>query len=224
MPSDTSGHVTEGSVKGKTQWSYQLGFKYLSQILQKHKTRAHLAKACRRALAVAYAREEPRSLSSLRDTGNEAMGVGTGRWIRAASIWWYAQPSLPWTWLHKVHPQMSWTYFLLGQVEDLNSQFSSVQFSSVAQSCPTLCDLTDCSMPGFLVHHQLLELTQTHVHRVGNAIQPSHPLSSPAPPAFNLSQHQGLSQWVSSLHQVTKVFEVQLQHQSFQWIFRTDFL
>ena len=86
MPSDTSGHVTEGSVEGKTQWSYQLGFKYLSQILQKHKTRAHLAKACRGALAVAYAREEPRSLSSLRDTGNEAMGVGTGRWIRAASI------------------------------------------------------------------------------------------------------------------------------------------
>jgi len=81
----------------------------------------------------------------------------------------------------------------------------------------------DCSMPGFPVCHQLPELTQTHVHRVGDAIQPSHPLSSPSP-AFNLSQHQGLIQWVSSLHQVAKILELQLQHQSFQWIFRTDFL
>ena len=78
-------------------------------------------------------------------------------------------------------------------------------------------------MPGLPVHHQLLEFTQTHVHLVGDAIQPSHPLSSPSP-AFNLCQHQGLFQWVSSLHQVAKVLEFQLQHQSFQWIFRTDFL
>ena len=97
----------------------------------------------------------------------------------------------------------------------------SVQFSSVAQSCPTLCDSMDCSMPGFLVHHQLLELAQTHIHWVGEAIQPSHPLSSSSPPALSLSQHQGLFQWVSSLHQVVNV--LQLQHQSFQWIFRTDF-
>ena len=73
------------------------------------------------------------------------------------------------------------------------------------------------------IHHQLLELTQTHVHQVGDAIQPSHPLSSPSPPAFSLSQHQGLFQWVSS-HQVAKVLELQPQHQSFQWIFRTDVL
>ena len=66
------------------------------------------------------------------------------------------------------------------------------QFSSVAQSCPTLCDPMDCSMTGFPIHHQLLELAQTHVHQVGDAIQPSHPLSSPSPPAFNLSQYQGL--------------------------------
>ena len=99
-----------------------------------------------------------------------------------------------------------------------------VVFSSVAQSCPTLCDPMDCSMPGFPVHHQLPELTQTHIHRVSDAIQPSHPLSSPSPPAFNLSQHQGLFQWVSSSHQVAKILEFQLQHQSFQWIFRTDFL
>ena len=79
-----------------------------------------------------------------------------------------------------------------------------VQFSSVAQSCPTLCDTMDCSMPGFPVYHQLLDLTQTHVHCVSDAIQPSHPLSSPSPSAFNLSQHQGLFQWVCSLHQVAK--------------------
>ena len=100
----------------------------------------------------------------------------------------------------------------------------SVQFSSVVQSCSTLCNPTDCSTPGFLVHRQLLELAQTHVHWVSDAIQPSHPLSSPSPPAFNLSQQQGLFKWVSSSHQVAKVLEFQLQHQSFQWIFRTDIL
>ena len=92
----------------------------------------------------------------------------------------------------------------------------TVQFCSVVQSCLTLCDPMDCSTPGFPVHHQLLELTQTHVHRVGDAIQPSHPLSSPSPPAFNLSQHQGLFQRISSLHQVAKVLEFQLHHQPFQ--------
>ena len=99
-----------------------------------------------------------------------------------------------------------------------------VEFSSVSQSCPTLWDHMDCSMPGFPVHHQLLEFTQTHLLWVRDAIQPSHPRSSLYPPAFNLSQHQGLFQWVSSSHQVVKVLEFQLRHQSFQWIFRTDFL
>ena len=86
---------------------------------------------------------------------------------------------------------------------------------SVTQSCLTLCNPMDCSMPGLPVHHQLLEFTQTHVHWVGDAIQPSHPLWSPSPPAFNLSEHQGLFKWVSSLHQVAKRLEFQLQHQSF---------
>ena len=90
-----------------------------------------------------------------------------------------------------------------------------ITFSSVAQSCPTLCNPVDCSMPGFPVHHQLPELAQTHVHRVGDAIQPSHSLLSPSPPAFNVSQHQGLFQWVSFSHQVARVLEFQLQHQSF---------
>ena len=81
----------------------------------------------------------------------------------------------------------------------------------------------DCSMPGFPVHHQFPELSQTHVHQVGDTVQSCHPLSSPSPSIFNLFQHQGLFQWVSSSCQVDKVLEFQLQHQSFQWIFRTDF-
>ena len=97
-------------------------------------------------------------------------------------------------------------------------------FSSAAQLCPTLCDPMDCSMPGFPVHHWLPELAQTHVHWVDGTIQPSHPLLFPSPPALNLSQHQGLFQWVSSSHQVAKVLEFQFQHQSFQSIFRSDFL
>ena len=101
---------------------------------------------------------------------------------------------------------------------------TSFQFSSVTQSCPTLCDPMDCSTPGLPVHHQLPESTQTHVHGVGDAIQPSHPLSSPSPPALNLSQHQGLFKWVRSLHQVAKVLEFQLQYQSYQWTPRTDLL
>ena len=79
------------------------------------------------------------------------------------------------------------------------------------QRPPTLCDPMDCSTPGLPVHHQLLELAQTHAHQVGDAIQPSHPLLSPSLPTFNLSQNQGLFQWVSSSHQVARVIEFQLQ-------------
>ena len=104
-----------------------------------------------------------------------------------------------------------------------------VQFSSVAQSCLTLCNPMNRSTPGLPVHHQLPEFTQTHVHRVCDAIQPSHPLPSPSPhappppPAHNPFQHRGLFQWVNSLPEVPKVLEFQLQHQPFQWIFMTDF-
>ena len=106
------------------------------------------------------------------------------------------------------HLKFLWTFLLCG-----NSQRSLLglvihrtqhQFSSVTQSCLTLCNPMDCSTPGFPVHHQFLELAQTHVHQVGDAIQPSHPLLSPSPPAFNLFQHQGLFHRVSSLHQVAK--------------------
>ena len=86
----------------------------------------------------------------------------------------------------------------------------SVEFSSVAQSCPTLCDPRNHSTPGLPVHQQLLEFTETHVHWVGDAIQPSHPLSSPSPPAPNPSQHQSLFQWVNSSHEVARVLEFQL--------------
>ena len=100
----------------------------------------------------------------------------------------------------------------------------SVQFSSVTESCLTLCNLMNCSTPGLPVHHQLPEFTQTHIHRVGDAIQPSHPLKSPSPASPNPSQHKGLFQCVNSLLEVAKVLEFQLQHHSFQRIPRADLL
>ena len=96
----------------------------------------------------------------------------------------------------------------------LTGKLRPVQFSSVTQSRRTVCDPVNCSMPGLPVCQQLPESTQTHVPWVGDAVQPSHPLSSPNPSALNLSQQQGLFKWVSSLHQVAKVLEFQLQHQS----------
>ena len=97
---------------------------------------------------------------------------------------------------------------IAGEITGSRFVFSSVQFST----------------PGLPVHHQLPESTQTHGHWVGDVFQPSHPLSSPTPPALNLSQHQGLLKWVISLHEVAKVLEFQLQHQSFQWTPRTHLL
>ena len=114
--------------------------------------------------------------------------------------------------------------FSIMRVLHRTSLYYFFQFSSVAQSCPTLSDPMDCSTPGLPVHHQLPKPTQTHVHQVSDTIQPSPSLSSPSPPALNLSQHQGLFQWLDSLQQVAKILEFQLQHQSFQCIFRTDFL
>ena len=105
------------------------------------------------------------------------------------------------------------------------AHFFKVQsVSSVTQSCPTLCDPINHNTPGFPVHHQLQEFTQTHVHQVSDAIQPSHPLLSPSPPAPNPSQHQRLFQWVNSSHEVAKVLEFQLQHHSFQRNPRVDLL
>ena len=95
---------------------------------------------------------------------------------------------------YKLNTDHKWTRWLL----------TDPQFSSAAQSCPTLCNLMNRSTPGLPVHHQLPESTQTHVHQVSDAIQPSHPLSSPSPLALNLSQHQGLLKWFSSSHQVAR--------------------
>ena len=103
-------------------------------------------------------------------------------------------------------------------------KFFQLQFSSFTQFCPTLSNPMNHSTPGLLVHHQLPDSTQTHAHRVGDAIQPSHPPSSPSPPVPNLSQHQGLFKWVNSSHEAAKVLEFQLQRQSFQWTPRTDLL
>ena len=114
--------------------------------------------------------------------------------------------SLPMRWM-KLQPIIQSE---VSQKEKHQYSISSVQFSAVAQSCPTLCDPMNHSMPGLPVYHQLLEFTQTHIHRVGDTIQPSHPLSSPSPPALNPSQHQSLFQWVNSLHEVAKVLELQL--------------
>ena len=112
---------------------------------------------------------------------------------------------------------LKWPSSLISPSLISSVQFSgSLQFSLVAQSCPTLCRPMDCSTPGFPVHHQLLDLAQTHVHQVSDAMLPTHPLSSPSPSAFNLSQNQNLFQQVSSSHQVAKVVEFHLRHQSFQ--------
>ena len=115
-----------------------------------------------------------------------------------------------------------WMSVLKGLV-NLQKLFNSVQFSAVSVVSDCLPPV-DCSTPGLPVHHQPPVVTQTHVHWLSDAIQPSHPVSSPSPPAFDLSQHWCLFHWVGSSHQVAKGLEFHLQHQSFQWIFRTDFL
>ena len=153
--------------------------------------------------------EEPGRLQSM-----GSLRVGHG-WVTSLSLFTFMH------WRRKWQPT---PVFLPGESQGRWSLVGCHLWGRTESDSTEVTWQQDCSTPGFPVHHQLLELAQTHVHRGGDAIQPSHPLSSPSPPAFNLSQHQGLFQWVSSLHQVAKVLEFQLQHQSFQWIFRTDFL
>ena len=144
------------------------------------------------------------------------------------SLWlhglWYARllcPSLSARVCSNSCPLSQWCYLIISfTTVPFSFQFSSVQLLSRVW----LCQPMKRSTLGLPVHHQLPESSQTHVHWVGDAIQPSHPLLSLSPPAHNLSQHQGLFQWVSSSHQVAKVLEFQLQHQSFQWTPRTDLL
>ena len=128
-------------------------------------------------------------------------------------------------WSQSKNNTQLWMWLVIEAMSNaVKSSIASVQFSSVAQSCPTLCDPMNRSTPGLPVHHQLPEFTQTHVHRVSYAIQPSHPWSSPSPPAPNPSQHHSLFQWVNSPHEVAKVLEFQLQHHSFQRNPRADLL
>ena len=168
-----------------------------------------------------------------KERNNRVYHTGDGRWQGASRTplnkWIWAEVGFP-GWVKG--PDVRWNLWLIkpmrseikiGEVSR-DCLLSWVICCSVAQLCLTLCNPLYCSPPGFLVLHYLLEFAEKHVHWVGDAIQPSHPLSSPSPPAFNLSQHQGLFQWVSSSHQVAKVLELQLHHQSFQWIFRIDFL
>ena len=128
----------------------------------------------------------------------------------------YPAISLPVLWEHTGHCTSKLSPHYLHLIKnrwlspDISSNFLSFMFSSVAQSCPTLCDPMIHSTPGLLVHHQLPEFTQTHIHWVSDAIQPSHLLSSPSSPAPNPSQHQSLLQWVNSSHEVAKVLEFQL--------------
>ena len=131
-------------------------------------------------------------------------------------MYWTPTVSLGLLWSYSIYKWLLSPYCIPGFTRVLfNLQvftepllYTWFQFSSVAPSCPTLCDPMNCSTPGLLTHHQLPEFTQTHVHWVGDAIQPSHPLSSPFPPPPNPSQHQGLFQWVNSSHEVAKVLEL----------------
>ena len=130
------------------------------------------------------------------------------------------------SWLSKAWYKRFWDSLFShpnGPIQAADSNDSCCCCCSVAQSCPTVCDPMDCSTLGFPIPHYLPDFVQTHVHWVDDAIQPSHPLSLSCP-ALNLFQHQDLFQWVSSSHQVAKALELQRQCQSFQWIFRTDFL
>ena len=132
---------------------------------------------------------------------NEGDGTGAQSWDRYYEVLWQEMRKR----LKKEQQRCQfWFWYDCATNAKPKAIYLSVQFSSVAQSCPTLWDPMDCSTPGFPGHHQLPKLAQTHVHRVSDAIQSSHPLSSPSPPAFNLSQHQGLFQWISSSHRRPK--------------------
>ena len=125
----------------------------------------------------------------------------------------------------RVHDHVIWTikqYFVLRKPPTSTNAHLSVSCCSIYKSCPTLCDSVDCSMPGLPVPQRLPKFPQVHVHCIGDVIQTSHPLLPPSSPAFNLPQHQSLFQ--CSSHQLAKILELQLQHQSFQCIFRIDFL
>ena len=142
--------------------------------------------------------------------GGESIVLSTNRILEQQDIYmsWFFNSLLPITSAFSSIPIILLEIFFLFLLENIN--LINIQFTSVAQSRPTLCDPMNGSTPGLPVHPQLQEFTQTHVHQVGDAIQPSHPVSSPSPPSPNPSQHQSLFQWVNSSHDVAKVLEFQL--------------
>ena len=161
-------------------------------------------------------REE--SSSSTHSTRAVARGWGRGSWHLMRTEFQLGMMKKFWRWMLGIGAQWCNCTWFHSPVH-LN-----MTVVAQLQSQVQLWDPMDCSMPGFPVHHHLLEFAQIHVHWVGDATKPSHPLLSPSPPSFGLSQHQGLFLGISSSHQVAKVLEPQLQHQSFQWIYRVDFL
>ena len=147
----------------------------------------------------------------------EERGGGVWRWVSRKNFHLRNRRSEDEVW--------DWYIFLRNCIsKNMYRKVSSVQFSLSVVSDSLRSHGLQHTRPPCLSPNPRVEFTQTHVHWVGNAIQPPHPLSSLSPPAFNLCQHQGLFRWISSLHQVVKVLEFQLLHQSFQWIFRTEFL
>ena len=151
-----------------------------------------------------FERGEPRR--GVQNSFSVARGRGTGGGLGASdNLGWYALGT-ELQFYAKASSELMTVALLpvLSSVSALKESWGELLQFSRSFSCPTLCDPMDCSMPGLPVHHQLPEFTPTHVHWVADAIQPAHPLSSPSPPAFHLSQHQGLFKWVSSLHQVAK--------------------
>ena len=147
--------------------------------------------------------------------------------VRRNQDWWHHVPGTVLDPLRGQRSSQAWCSTLpwrcfrpLGGLQIISCQPHYV----LSLSCSVMSDSMDCSTPGFPVLHYLLEFAKTHVHWVDDTIQPSHPLSPPSPPALNLSQHQGLFQWVGSSYQMAKLLEFQLQYQSFHWIFRVNFL
>ena len=191
-----------------------LGFPVHHQLPEVFQTHVHWVSD---AIQPSHPLSSPSPLPSIRVFSSESV-----LWIRWSKYWSFSfSISLSNEYSGLISFRMEWfdIFAVQGVLKSLLQHYGSA-----AYSCQTLWDPMDCSMPGLPTHNQLPELTQTHVHWFDDAIQPSHPLSSPSLPAPNPSQHQGLFQWFGSSHQVAKVLEFQLQHQSFQWTFRTDFL
>ena len=156
--------------------------------------------------------------------GYQGWSISTAKLRELKCPLWSLSPDHIWSIIQQSLITLNWvcaTWFLLRK---WSKSILIVSYCSFPMWCLTLWNPMDSSTPGFSVLHYLSEFYQTHIHWIGDTIQPSHPLSSLSSPVLSLSQHLGLFQWVGSLHQVAKALQLQLQHESFQWIFRVDFL